>query len=483
MENPATRIIETTVGRTIFNNALTERMRFYNHELDKNGVRDLVAEVYDICGQEETCIIADQIKDIGFQYATRSGITIAIADINVPASKAEILQAAQEKVDEIDQSLERGITTEDERNKIVGDIWEETGHQVTVEVEKALDPMGDLTTMAKSGASKGGINAISQLAGMKGLVSDPSGRVITMPIRSNYREGMTPFEYYISTHGARKGLADTALRTADAGYLTRRLVDVAQDVIVNEEDCGTYQGIWINADDNIAGQSFEKRLYGRVLADRVINPETGEIVFNRNDLLTHDRVKIIKELGISAVHVRSPLTCEMIHGICANCYGMILPGRNGKTGSTVGTAAQSIGEPGTQRHYGPSTPAVVGWRHYLRLPVSKNCLKLKEPKGEAVISKIAGTAHLFGFEKDSDKRFVRIDHSEMVSDIYDIPEDWSIAVSDGDEIVMGATLASQDEAIITAQNNGRVRIEDHKVIVSYEVKESEEYDIFPRQPN
>ena len=350
MENPATRIIETTVGRTIFNNALTERMRFYNHELDKNGVRDLVAEVYDICGQEETCIIADQIKDIGFQYATRSGITIAIADINVPASKAEILQAAQEKVDEIDQSLERGITTEDERNKIVGDIWEETGHQVTVEVEKALDPMGDLTTMAKSGASKGGINAISQLAGMKGLVSDPSGRAITMPICSNYREGMTPFEYYISTHGARKGLADTALRTADAGYLTRRLVDVAQDVIVNEEDCGTYQGIWINADDNIAGQSFEKRLYGRVLADRVINPETGEIVFNRNDLLTHDRVKIIKELGISAVHVRSPLTCEMIHGICANCYGMDLArGEMVKLGSTVGIiAAQSIGEPGTQ---------------------------------------------------------------------------------------------------------------------------------------
>ena len=482
MEKPATRIIETTVGRTIFNNALTERMRFYNQELDKNGVRDLVAEVYDICGQEETCIIADQIKDIGFQYATRSGITIAIADITVPASKAGILQAAQEEVDEINRSWSRGLTTDYERDRIVVGIWKETGHQVTVEVEKALDPMGDLTTMAKSGASKGGINAISQLAGMKGLVSDPGGRVISMPIRSNYREGMSPFEYYISTHGARKGLADTALRTADAGYLTRRLVDVAQDVIVNEEDCGTYQGIWISADDNIAGQSFEKRLYGRVLADRVINPETGEIVFNRNDLLTHDRVKIIKELGISAVHVRSPLTCEMIHGICANCYGMDLArGEMVKLGSTVGIiAAQSIGEPGTQLtlrtfHTGG---VVAGGDITSGLPRVEELFEArKEPKGEAVISKIAGTAHLFGFEKDSDKRFVRIDHSEMVSDIYDIPEDWSIAVSDGDEIVMGATLASQDEAIITAQNNGRVRIEDHKVIVSYEVKESEEYDI------
>lgn len=193
-------------------------------------------------------------------------------------------------------------------------------------------------------------------------------------------------------------------------------------------------------------------------------------------------MKIIKELGISAVHVRSPLTCEMIHGICANCYGMDLArGEMVKLGSTVGIiAAQSIGEPGTQLtlrtfHTGG---VVAGGDITSGLPRVEELFEArKEPKGEAVISKIAGTAHLFGFEKDSDKRFVRIDHSEMVSDIYDIPEDWSIAVSDGDEIVMGATLASQDEAIITAQNNGRVRIEDHKVIVSYEVKESEEYDI------
>jgi len=482
MDAPETRLIDTTVGRVIFNNALTDSMRFYNKVLEKGGTRDLIAEVYEVSGPEETCIVADNVKEIGFLYATRSGSTIAVADITVPAKKKEIVQGAQTSVDMINRDFRRGLLTEQERDKEIIDIWQKTTDEVGQAVQEALDPTGDLATMANCGASKGGFNSIAQLAGMRGLMADPAGRIIPMPIRSNFREGLTALEYFISTHGARKGLADTALRTADAGYLTRRLVDVAQDIIVNEEDCGTDNGVWIHAEDDVAGQSLSERLYGRVLADRVIDPNTGEIVLNPNDLLTHENVKKIVSLDISSIKVRSPLTCEMVHGICANCYGVDL-GRGDmvKLGSTVGIiAAQSIGEPGTQLtlrtfHTGG---VAAGGDITTGLPRVEELFEARKmPKGEAVISRIAGTAHVIYSEKYTDQRIVRVDHSEMVSDEYDIPEDWTIEVNEEDQIESGTTVASQDAAIIKAQHNGRVRIEGQKVIVSYEVKESEEYEI------
>ncbi len=476
------RIIDTTVGRVLFNNALTERMRFYNGELDKGGVKDLIAEVYEVCGQEETCIIADRIKEVGFQYATRSGSTIAVADITVPPMKEEIIQEALGNVDVINRDFRRGLLTEQERDEKVIEIWQDTTNVVAEKVKEALDPTGDLATMATCGASKGGFNSIAQLAGMRGLMADPAGRIIPMPIRSNFREGLDALEYFISTHGARKGLADTALRTADAGYLTRRLVDVAQDVIVNEEDCGTTNGIWISADDDVAGQTLSERIYGRVLAERVIDPKTGEILFEANDLLTHENVKKVINAGVQKIKVRSPLTCEMVHGICASCYGVDL-GRGDmvKLGSTVGiVAAQSIGEPGTQLtlrtfHTGG---VAAGGDITTGLPRVEELFEArKAPKGEAIISRIAGTAHVIFSEKYTDQRVVRVDQSEMVSDEYEIPEGWTIAVKEEDEVVEGADLATEDEAVIKAQHAGRVRIEDGKVIVSYEVKESEEYDI------
>jgi DNA-directed RNA polymerase subunit beta' len=482
MDAPETRLIDTTVGRVIFNNALTESMRFYNKVLEKGGTKDLIAEVYEFCGPEETVIVADKVKEIGFLYATRSGSTIAVADITVPAKKKEIVRNAQESVDIIGRDFRRGLLTEQERDEKIIEIWQKTTDTVSKAVEEALDPTGDLATMANCGASKGGFNSIAQLAGMRGLMADPAGRIIPMPIRSNFREGLTALEYFISTHGARKGLADTALRTADAGYLTRRLVDVAQDIIVNEEDCGTENGIWIHAEDDIAGQSLTERLYGRVLAERVIDPATGEIIFNPNEMLTHDKVKKIVNSNVTSIKVRSPLTCEMVHGICANCYGVDL-GRGDlvKLGSTVGIiAAQSIGEPGTQLtlrtfHTGG---VAAGGDITTGLPRVEELFEARKmPKGEAVISRIAGTAHIIYSEKYTDQRIVRVDHSEMVSDEYDIPEDWTIEVNEEDEIEVGTTIASQDAAIIKAQHNGRVRIEEQKVIVSYEVKESEEYEI------
>jgi DNA-directed RNA polymerase subunit beta' len=479
---PKVRVIDTTVGRAIFNNALTERMQFYNGELDKGGIKDLIADVYEVTGQEETCLIADRIKEIGFKYATRSGATIAVADITVPPEKPVIIQEALDSVDVINRDFRRGLLTEQERDEKVIEIWQDTTDEVASAVKLSLDPTGDLATMAKSGASKGGFNSIAQLAGMRGLMADPAGRIIPMPIRSNFREGLTALEYFISTHGARKGLADTALRTADAGYLTRRLVDVAQDIIVNEEDCGTNDGIWIRSDQDIAGQTFSERIFGRILAERVIDPDTGEIIMEQDDLLTHDMVKKVNDIGVDAVKVRSPLTCEMVHGICAKCYGVDL-GRGDmvKLGSTAGIiAAQSIGEPGTQLtlrtfHTGG---VAAGGDITTGLPRVEELFEArKAPKGEAIIARISGTAHVIYSEKYTDQRIVRVDQSEIVSDAYDIPEDWTIEVKEEDQVENGAVIATQDEAVIKAQHSGRVRIEDNQVIVSYEVKESEEYDI------
>ncbi len=482
MAEPQRRIVDTTVGRVIFNSALTPAMRFFNDELDKGGVKDLIAEIYEICGQEETCQVADRIKEVGFKYATRSGSTIAVADITVPPIKRQIIQEASDAVDVIRRDFRRGLLTEQERDEKIIEIWQKATNDLTLAVKDSLDPNGDLATMAVCGASKGGFNTIAQLAGMRGLMADPAGRIIPMPILSNFREGLTTLEYFISTHGARKGLADTALRTADAGYLTRRLVDVAQDIIINEEDCCTTNGIWIRMDDDVAGQSINERIFGRILAERVIHPLTGEILVESDVLLTRENVKKIVEAGVDAVKVRSPLTCDMIHGICARCYGVDLGrGDMAKLGSTVGiVAAQSIGEPGTQLtlrtfHTGG---VAAGSDITTGLPRVEELFEArKAPKGEAIISRIAGTAHVIHSEKYADQRIVRVDHSEMVADAYDIPEGWTIEVKEEDEVENGATLATLDEAIIKAQHSGRVRIEDEKVVVAYEVKESEEYDI------
>jgi DNA-directed RNA polymerase subunit beta' len=313
-------------------------------------------------------------------------------------------------------------------------------------------------------------------------MADPAGRIIRLPIQSNFREGLTALEYFISTHGARKGLADTALRTADAGYLTRRLVDIAQDIIINEEDCGTHDGLWIRRSDDIAGQSMGDRLFGRLLAERVVDPKTGEVLAERDGMLDHELVRKITASNVQDVKVRSAMTCELIHGICAKCYGMDLGrGTMVKLGSAVGiVAAQSIGEPGTQLtlrtfHTGG---VAAGGDITTGLPRVEELFEARRaPKGEAVISRISGVAKTIQSERATDLRVVRIEHSEMVNDEFDIPTEWEINAKDEGAVSMGDLIASMGEATITAAHAGRVRIEERKVIVSYEQRESEEYDI------
>jgi DNA-directed RNA polymerase subunit beta' len=482
LAEPETRLVETTVGRVIFNRILPEDVQFVNDVLDKGGIKDLIAVVYEICGQEVTTEVADRIKDIGFEYAMRSGATLAVADITVPPEKEQIINQALQEVEAVQRDYRRGLLTEQEQNERVIEIWQQTTKDVAEAVKQYMDPNGNLATMANSGATKGGFGPISQLAGMRGLMADPAGRIIPLPIRSNFREGLTALEYFISTHGARKGLADTALRTADAGYLTRRLVDVAQDVIINEEDCGTHDGIWIRKSDDVAGQTLATRLYGRVTADRVIDPRTGEVLLERNTMLGHNQVRQIINAGIEAVRVRSPLTCELLHGVCAECYGMDLGrGTRVELGAAVGiVAAQSIGEPGTQLtlrtfHTGG---VAAGGDITTGLPRVEELFEARrQPKGEAIVSRIAGTVRVMQSDRYSDLRLVRVEHSEMVSDEYEVPEEWELQVEDAGAVEQGEVIASLGDAQIITQHSGRVRIEGSKVIVSYEQREEEEYEI------
>ncbi|GAB1469628.1 hypothetical protein MASR2M66_05050 [Chloroflexota bacterium] len=486
LAKPETRIIDTTVGRVLLNRILPEEVQFVNRKLDKGGVKDLIAEVYELCGQEVTTNVADAVKSIGFEYAMKSGTTLAVADISIPPERKPIIDEALKAVEVVQRDFRRGLLTEQEKNEREIQIWQETTDLVGEAVRKHMDPDGNLSTMATSGATKGGFSTISQLAGMRGLMADPSGRIIPMPIRSNFREGLTAQEYFISTHGARKGLADTALRTADAGYLTRRLVDIAQDIIINEHDCGTHDGVTIRRSDDVAGQKMDSRIYSRLTAERIIHPETGEVLAEPNEVITHELARIIADSGISEVKLRSPLTCELNHGICAKCYGIDLGrGIMVELGSAVGiVAAQSIGEPGTQltlRTFHTGGVASSGASDITTgLPRVEEIFEARKmPKGEAAVAEISGVVHILQSEKYVDMREVHIEHAEMVHDEYAIPEDWKINAKDETEVQAGDVLATLEKATIIAQHGGRVAVEkkDRKVIVSYEQGEEAIIDI------
>ena len=379
--------------------------------------------------------------------------------------------------------IHRGLLTEQEQNERVIDIWQQATDEVAQAVKETMDPLSNLAIQANSGAGKGGFSTISQLAGMRGMMADPSGRIIPLPIRSNFREGLTTLEYFISTHGSRKGLADTALRTADAGYLTRRLVDVAQDIITIEHDCGTEEGGLIRASDNVADQSMSLRIHGRVVAKRVVHPETGEILAERNQLLDKDQARRIQNAGVEEVLVRSPQTCESKRGICVLCYGMDLGrGRLVEPGAAVGiVAAQSIGEPGTQLtlrtfHTGG---VAAGSDITTGLPRVEELFEARRaPKGEAVVCEISGKAEIVQSDRYTDLRAVKVLHSEMVDEAFEIGKGWKVEVKDGDGVKAGEVLATFEDGELTASQDGRIRLEGKtKLVLSYEIREEVEYEI------
>ncbi len=471
----------TTVGRCIFNRILPDAMRWVNQTLDKKDVNKLVGQCYTRFGAEVTTDVVDAIKNIGFRYATVSGATIAISDLTIPEDRAEILDGATQAVNQIEREYRRGLLTEEERYQSTINEWTSAKSKVERAVRKALDPYSSLAIMANSGSTKGGMGPITQLAGMRGLMADPSGRIIDYPVRSNFRQGLTALEYFISTHGARKGLADTALRTADAGYLTRRLVDVAQDAIINTHDCGTEAGIWIrhHSIEQIADQTMSERLVGRAAAATVVNPETGEIIVDRNEIISEVVAETIENLGVREVLVRSPLTCDLVYGLCALCYGRDL-GRGDlvEIGSAVGiVAAQSIGEPGTQLtlrtfHTGGTAEERGDITH--GLPRVEELFEArKKPKGEAVITDIDGYVEIYSREGI---RYVKVVDSEVFREPYDIAG-WEVLVKDGDNVSYGQEIARKGEEVFTADHDGHVSIEKKVLTLVYEQREEREYEI------
>jgi len=459
--------IETTVGRVIFNLYLPDQLRFVNDTMDKGKLQALVGECYQRVGMAATAQMVDHIKTVGFQYATRSGISIAVSDITVPPEKEVIIKLTSDEVSQVEHQYRRGLITEDEQYTRTVELWTKATDDITAVVSKHLDPEGPIYIMAVSGATKGSFTPIRQLAGMRGLMADPAGRIISLPIRSNFREGLTALEYFISTHGARKGLADTALRTADAGYLTRRLVDVAQDVIIDAEDCGTRAGIWISRKDSQRmQQTMAERLLGRVLGRPVVNPETGEIIAAAGEMLDTEKTARIEELGLDEIFVRSPLTCGLRHGMCAKCYGRDLA-RGGlvQIGEAVGIiAAQSIGEPGTQltlRTF--HTGGVAGGSDITHgLPRVQELFEARIPKGEAIVSDIDGRLEL---QQQDGIRVLKVVNTEVFTDEYPIPRNYRLLVEDEQSVVEGEPVAQYGEKTILAAHPGRVFIERPAVLI------------------
>ena len=484
--------VETTAGRIIINDTLPDEMEFKNEEIEKGVLKDIVAEVYTILGNDGTAEVLDQIKNLGFHYATQAGITIAISDVEVPREKESIIAEAEEKLDQIEQLYLDGFVTQQGSYEAAVSIWTDANKDLTDVIEKNLHNYGGIYLMANSGA-KGNIAQIKQMAGMRGLMSDPKGRIIDRPIKSNFREGLSVLEYFISTHGARKGLTDTALNTAHSGYLTRRLIDVSQEIIILSDDCGTPNGIWVHADDIEEGAApYLDQIRTRYLALPVADPSTGEILFERNDVLDEPAVESLQKAGVKSVMVRSPMTCESERGICQMCYGLSLANmRPSMIGEAVGIiAAQSIGEPGTQltmRTF--HTGGVAGEDITSGMPRVQELFEARAPKGEAVLSEIDGTVEIV---EDPDYRSIRVSSVEEYTDEYFLPEGFTPKVEDGFLVSIGEMLAEPDEdgelddesvALATpdlmARVSGKVSIDGDLITISWTDEEQREYKNIP----
>ncbi|MEW6548254.1 MAG: DNA-directed RNA polymerase subunit beta' [Spirochaetota bacterium] len=432
------KLILTTAGRILLNEALPAEVPFVNYSLTDKDIRNLIEQVYKYNGPFVTVKMLDAIKDMGFRYATFFGATIGMDDIVIPSEKARMIEDANKQVDSIQKQYLAGHITQDERYNRVVEVWSKTNEELTAVMMKTLerdkDGFNNIYMMAYSGA-RGSRNQIRQLAGMRGLMAKPSGDIIELPIRSNFREGLSVIEFFISTNGARKGLADTALKTADAGYLTRRLVDIAQDMVVNEDDCGTINGAVHTAikDGEEIIEPLRERIIGRFTLDPIRHPITGEVIIDSNDEITEEVANAIDAAGIEEVTIRTVLTCEARYGVCRKCYGRNLAsGRTVDIGEAVGIiAAQSIGQPGTQltmRTFhigGAATNATQENRIYLKYPV--------------LVTKIQGT---YVTTKDGEYLFTRKGYlfvCKLFSD-YSVAKGDTVLVDDGDRVLKGSAI-------------------------------------------
>ncbi|MGM0924499.1 MAG: DNA-directed RNA polymerase subunit beta' [Bacillota bacterium] len=469
------KLLVTTVGKLIFNEILPPSFPYMN-EPTKSNIEDetperffidanvnvkefiqsqevippfkkgilgkIIAEIFKKFHITETSKMLDRMKDLGFRYSTKAGITVGVSDIIVLREKEEILKEAQAKVDNVLKQFKRGLITEEERYERVISIWSASKDVIQGKLMASLDKRNPIFMMSDSGA-RGNASNFTQLAGMRGLMANPAGRIIELPIKSSFREGLTVLEYFISTHGARKGLADTALKTADSGYLTRRLVDVAQDVIIRDEDCGTDRGILTKSikEGTEVIEHLEERLIGRHARKTIKHPETGEVIVSENDLITEDLALAIVETGIEEVWIRSAFTCNTRHGVCKKCYGRNLAtGTEVEVGEAVGIiAAQSIGEPGTQltmRTF--HTGGVAGDDITQGLPRIQELFEARNPKGQATISEIDGVVVEINEVRDRQQEIVI--KGDVETRTYTAAYNARLKVAEGDKIKHGQEL-------------------------------------------
>ena len=445
--------IETTVGRIIYNDGIPQDLGFkdrtnpdemFQYEIDfpvdKKKLGDLINRCIKIHGLSISAELLDNVKAKGFKYSTKSGLTYSMEDVKVPEDKPQILGEAEEQVAQVRKQYRRGLITNDERFKEVVNIWNNATLKVGKSLEERLEPQNPINLMVKSGA-RGNINQLRQSAGMRGLMAGTTGKVIEIPIKSCFAEGLDALEYFISSHQARKGLADTALRTADSGYLTRRLVDVAQEIIVRDHDCGTTEGLWVYdiKDGNQLIEKMQERLIGRFVTKDVINPKTKEVIVDTNTMITDEIADKIVKAGIDRVEVRTVLACHSKHGVCQKCYGMGLARHDlVNIGESIGiVAAQSIGEPGTQltmntKHAG----GAIGTDITQGLPRVEELFEARKPKGLAVITEIAGKVKI----KETKKKKEVVVTSDNNSKTYTIPFGSKMKVKNGDIVEAGDPL-------------------------------------------
>jgi len=481
-----TGITETTLGRLIFNAPIPQDLGFVDRsdpendfklEIDFVTTNSELATIVDRCirihGAAVTCEVLDQMKAQGFKYSTKGSITISVYDMTIPPEKAGLLEAADHKVDIITDFYRKGLLSEDERSQRVVAVWEECTKDVATALQRNLDKYNPINMMAVSGA-RGSIKQIRQLAGMRGLMASATGKTIEMPIKANFREGMKILEYFTAARGARKGLADTALRTADSGYLTRRLVDVSQDVIIREDDCGDREGLWVSKIvDVLPGgkeeviEPFEDRLRGRFTIGEIVDPATGEVIVGDNEMIKEEHISRIINAGITRVHIRSLINCRAKHGVCKHCYGAdMTSGKPVNIGEAVGIiAAQSIGEPGTQLtmrtfHSG----GVAGGDITQGLPRVEEIFEARKPKKTAVLSEYDGVFHVE--ESKKTKQLVVRDSETGAEKSVSVPLLTKIAVEDGANVVKCQKLTDGTEA-----PSDILRIKGLDAVYEYIIKE------------
>ena len=447
------KFVETTVGRIIYNEGIPQDLGFVDRTdpehmfdpeisftVDKKALGPIIAKSINKHGLSDTAELLDYIKATGFKYSTKGAITVSVADVKVPEAKKTILAEADKQVDTIRKQYRRGLITDQERYNATIKVWEDATKQVGAEMQKNFDDLNPIYMMAKSGA-RGNMNQLRQIAGMRGLMAGTTGKAIEIPIRSSFLEGQDALEYFVSSHQARKGLADTALRTADSGYLTRRLVDVSQDIIVREADCGSNIGTYVYTikDGNQVIEKLQERLLGRYPVENIVDPNTNEVIVDTETLITDELAEKIVAAGIEKVYVRSVLGCRAKHGVCQKCYGMSLARRNKVSiGEAIGiVAAQSIGEPGTQltmntKHAGGAGSADITQG----LPRVEELFEARKPKGLAVITEIAGKVKIQENKKKKEVVVTSNDNSKT----YTIPFGSKLKVKDGDMVEAGDAL-------------------------------------------